>query len=51
MKKEILIAMAALILMSACAPSYKEEPMPILTEPVYEEQDPASNPGSHNNFV
>lgn len=46
MKKEILIAMAVLMLMTACAPSYKEEPMPILTQPVYEEQDPASNPGS-----
>lgn len=46
MKKEIFIAMAVLMLMTACAPSYKEEPMPILTQPVYEEQDPASNPGS-----
>lgn len=46
MKKDLLIAMVALMVMTACAPSYKEEPMPIMTEPMYEEQDPTSNPGS-----
>lgn len=46
MKKQIIIAMAALLLMTACAPTYEEQPMPILTPPVYEEQDPSANPGS-----
>jgi len=45
MKNFILIIMAALV-MTACAPRYEEQPMPILTQPVYEDQDPAANPGS-----
>ena len=45
MRQYFLIA-AAMVLMGGCAPRYQEQPMPILTEPVYEEQDPASNPGS-----
>lgn len=46
MKKMVVPVMAALVLMTACAPRYEEQPMPILTPPVYEEQDPAANPGS-----
>jgi len=46
MKTQILTVMAALMLMAACAPRYEEQPMPILTPPVYEEQDPGANPGS-----
>lgn len=47
MKYYILIAaVAAAILLPGCAPKYKEEPMPILTAPVYEERNPAANPGS-----
>jgi len=46
MRRYFLIAVAAIILLAGCAPRYKEEPMPILTEPVFEEQNPASNPGS-----
>jgi len=36
----------AIMLAAGCAPKYQEQPMPILTPPVYEEQDPAGNPGS-----
>ncbi|MEF2231364.1 MAG: flagellar basal body L-ring protein FlgH [Pseudodesulfovibrio sp.] len=46
MRRYFLIAATAIILLAGCAPRYKEEPMPILTEPVFEEQNPASNPGS-----
>jgi len=39
--------MGALILLAAgCVPSYKEQPMPALTPPVYERDDPTLNPGS-----
>lgn len=40
----LMLAVATLTM--GCAPKYKEEPMPILTPPVYEEQNPADNPGS-----
>lgn len=51
MRRHLLIAIAVLLLacssmLFGCAPKYKEEPMPILTPPVYEEQNPADNPGS-----
>jgi flagellar L-ring protein precursor FlgH len=46
MRRYFLIAVAAIMLAAGCAPRYKEQPMPVLTQPVYEEQDPASNPGS-----
>jgi len=40
----ILLAVVALV--AGCAPKYQEQPMPILTPPVYEEEDPSLNPGS-----
>jgi len=40
------VLLAPLALMAGCASKYEEMPMPVLTEPVYEEQDPAQNPGS-----
>ncbi|WP_338670131.1 flagellar basal body L-ring protein FlgH [Pseudodesulfovibrio methanolicus] len=46
MRRYFLIVMAAILLASGCARKYENEPMPVLTPPVYEEQDPASNPGS-----
>ncbi|CCH47995.1 flagellar basal body L-ring protein FlgH [Pseudodesulfovibrio piezophilus] len=50
MRRHFLIAVAAIMLAASigagCAPRYEEQPMPILTPPVYEEQDPAANPGS-----
>ncbi len=46
MRRYFLITVAAVMLAAGCAPKYQEQPMPILTPPVYEEQDPAGNPGS-----
>ncbi|QJB57362.1 flagellar basal body L-ring protein FlgH [Pseudodesulfovibrio sp. zrk46] len=50
MLRHLLIALSAILLgvvsLTGCAPKYEEQPMPILTPPVYEEQDPAANPGS-----
>lgn len=46
MRKYFFIIIAAVMLASGCAPKYEEQPMPILTPPVYEDQDPAANPGS-----
>ncbi len=46
MRQYFLITVAAILLAGGCAPRYEEQPMPILTPPVYEEQDPAANPGS-----
>jgi len=46
MRRYFLIAAAAIILLAGCAAKYEEQPMPILTPPVYEEQNPAANPGS-----
>lgn len=46
MRQYFLITVAAIMLMAGCAPRYEEQPMPVLTPPVYEEQDPALNPGS-----
>ncbi|WP_264982304.1 flagellar basal body L-ring protein FlgH [Pseudodesulfovibrio portus] len=41
------ILIGALVLLAAgCAPTYKEQPMPPLTPPVYEQDDPTLNPGS-----
>ncbi|WP_243547069.1 flagellar basal body L-ring protein FlgH [Pseudodesulfovibrio tunisiensis] len=45
MKTYFSILMCAAIL-AGCAPRYQEQPMPILTPPVIEEQNPESNPGS-----
>lgn len=49
MKYRIQITIAV-ITMSAvlvgCAPRYEEQPMPVLTPPSYEIQDPSANPGS-----
>ncbi len=46
MKRYFFITMAAVMLAAGCAPKYQEQPMPIMTPPVYEEQDPSGNPGS-----
>ncbi len=51
MQRHILLITAAIVLAATsltagCAPKYEEHPMPILTPPVYEEQNPAANPGS-----
>ena len=51
MKRHAVLIIAAMFLASVsliagCAPKYQEQPMPILTPPVYEEQNPAANPGS-----
>jgi flagellar L-ring protein precursor FlgH len=51
MRCQILIIVAAVLLgassiLSGCAARYEEQPMPVLTEPAYEEQDPTANPGS-----
>ncbi len=46
MRQYFLIITAAILITAGCAPKYQEQPMPILTPPVYEEQDPAANPGS-----
>lgn len=40
------VMLAGIAVMYGCAPKYQEQPMPILTPPVYEEEDPAANPGS-----
>lgn len=43
----IAVLLLAAVSMAGCSsPKYKPEPMPILTPPVYEEQNPADNPGS-----
>jgi flagellar L-ring protein precursor FlgH len=47
MRHYFFIAIAIVLLAAGgCAPKYQEQPMPILTPPVYEEQNPAANPGS-----
>jgi len=50
MIRQFLITISAILLavipLTGCAPKYEEKPMPILTPPVYEEQDPTANPGS-----
>ncbi|MCJ2163181.1 MULTISPECIES: flagellar basal body L-ring protein FlgH [unclassified Pseudodesulfovibrio] len=46
MRRYFIIAMASILLAAGCAPKYEEQPMPELTQPVFEEQDPALNPGS-----
>lgn len=46
MRRYFIIVTASILLASGCAPRYQEEPMPVLTPPAYEEQDPAMNPGS-----
>lgn len=51
MRRYFLIAvtavmLASLVLTAGCANKYEEMPMPVLTPPVYEEQNPAANPGS-----
>ncbi|MBI9080993.1 MAG: flagellar basal body L-ring protein FlgH [Pseudodesulfovibrio sp.] len=47
MRHYFFIAIAIILLAAGgCAPKYQEQPMPILTPPVYEEQNPAANPGS-----
>ncbi|MBG0790909.1 MAG: flagellar basal body L-ring protein FlgH [Desulfovibrionaceae bacterium] len=46
MHRYILLVVASVLLAGGCAPKYQEQPMPVLTPPVYEEDDPALNPGS-----
>ena len=46
MRRYFLLTVAVAMLVAGCAPKYQEQPMPILTPPIYEEQDPAGNPGS-----
>ena len=48
MRRYFIMVMAAILLASAsgCASRYEDEPMPVLTPPAYEEQNPAANPGS-----
>jgi len=46
MRRYFFITIAVILLAAGCAPKYQEQPMPILTPPVYEAQDPAANPGS-----
>lgn len=49
MRRHILMTLAAILLtasVSGCVSSYQEQPMPVMTPPVYEDVDPASNPGS-----
>ncbi len=46
MSRYIFVIGALVLLAAGCAPSYKEQPMPVLTPPAYEEDDPAMNPGS-----
>ena len=49
MRRHFLIAAASIFLatpLTGCTHKYVEEPMPILTEPIMEEQDPMDNPGS-----
>ncbi|BCS86810.1 flagellar basal body L-ring protein FlgH [Pseudodesulfovibrio sediminis] len=42
----VSILLASIALIAGCAPKYQEQPMPAMTPPVYEEEDPALNPGS-----
>ncbi len=46
MRTNFLIMIAVVILLGACAGRQEPTPMPILTEPVYEEPEPQANPGS-----
>lgn len=51
MRRHIILTIAAIMLATisltaGCAPKYEEQAMPIMTPPVYEDQDPAANPGS-----
>lgn len=46
MRRYFFITIAIIMLAAGCAPKYQEQPMPILTPPIYEDQDPAGNPGS-----
>ncbi len=50
MRHAFLITVSAMLLavvfLAGCASRYEERPMPILTQPMYEEQDPTANPGS-----
>lgn len=46
MRRYFFIAIAAIMMAAGCAPKYQEQPMPAMTPPVYEEEDPALNPGS-----
>ena len=46
MRRYFIMVMASILLAAGCAPRYEEQPMPELTQPVFEEQDPAQNPGS-----
>ncbi|WFS63792.1 flagellar basal body L-ring protein FlgH [Pseudodesulfovibrio thermohalotolerans] len=46
MRRYFIMIMASILLAAGCAPKYQDEPMPVLTPPAYEEQNPASNPGS-----
>ena len=46
MSRYISLVATLILLLGGCASQYKEQPMPALTPPVYEEDDPALNPGS-----
>ncbi len=46
MKANLFIIMALVVLLGACASRQEPTPMPILTEPVYDEPEPQENPGS-----
>ena len=46
MNRYVFIAAVFILLAAGCAPTYKEQPMPVLTPPAYEEDDPTLNPGS-----
>lgn len=46
MNRYVLLTVMCILLVAGCAPKYKEQPMPALTPPLYEEDDPALNPGS-----
>lgn len=46
MYKQFLLILVAMGLLSACAAQQEPMPMPILTEPAYEEPEPQDNPGS-----
>ncbi|MBU1612299.1 MAG: flagellar basal body L-ring protein FlgH, partial [Proteobacteria bacterium] len=46
MNKHVCILFASLALVAGCAAKQEPAPMPILTEPAYEEPEPQDNPGS-----
>lgn len=46
MNRYLFLVLASTLLATGCAPKYQEQPMPTLTPPVYEQDDPALNPGS-----